>query len=179
MYQVLCKTYYVNSISKSIVTIVIVYKSSSEQSVWNKKRMYVCSFYQPKSIAILRKYSRVWNRRATGNNHWPGKFGKRINIEPWINVGPGNYMQPAQIKLHPNDNFLCHAKVQPPYFAGLIKRALSESQILLLEKKSLTKNFVGWSLNGAGTFQIVEEKKNVCCKLKVKPYFRGHIIVSR
>ena len=94
-------------------------------------------------------------------------------------MGPGNYMQPAQIKLHPNDNFLCHAKVQPPYFAGLIKRALSESQILLLQKKSLTKNFVGWSLNGAGTFQIVEEKKNVCCKLKVKPYFRGHIIVSR
>ena len=25
-----------------------------------------------------------------------------------------NYMPPAQIKLHPNENFLHHAKIQPP-----------------------------------------------------------------
>ena len=29
-----------------------------------------------------------------------------------------NYMQPAQIKLHTHDNFLQHAKIQPPHFAG-------------------------------------------------------------
>ena len=73
MYQVLCKTYYINSISKSIVTKVIVCKSSGEQSLIMqctactfgpaqscnfrkfkalKKNMYVCSLYQPKSIAI-------------------------------------------------------------------------------------------------------------------------------
>ena len=29
-------------------------------------------------------------------------------------------MQPAQIKLHPDENFLHHAKIQPPYFAGQV-----------------------------------------------------------
>ena len=33
-------------------------------------------------------------------------------------------MQPAQIKLHPNENFLHHTKIQPPYFTRKIKRAL-------------------------------------------------------
>ena len=33
------------------------------------------------------------------------------------------FMQPAQINLHPDENFLHHAKIQPPYFAGQIKRA--------------------------------------------------------
>ena len=31
-------------------------------------------------------------------------------------------MEPAQIKLHPDENFLHHAKIQPQYFAGQIKR---------------------------------------------------------
>ena len=29
-----------------------------------------------------------------------------------------NHMQPAQIKLHPDENFLQHAKIQSSYFAG-------------------------------------------------------------
>ena len=32
-------------------------------------------------------------------------------------------MQPAQIKVHRDENFLHHAKVQPTYFAGQIKKA--------------------------------------------------------
>ena len=43
-----------------------------------------------------------------------------------------NYMQPAQVKLHPDENFLHHAKIKPPYFAGQIKRALQIQKTLLI-----------------------------------------------
>ena len=37
-------------------------------------------------------------------------------------------MQPAQIKLRPDEKLLHHAKIQPPYFAGQIKRAMYSSE---------------------------------------------------
>ena len=33
-------------------------------------------------------------------------------------------LQPAQIKLHPDENYLQHAKIRPPYFVGQINRAM-------------------------------------------------------
>ena len=42
-------------------------------------------------------------------------------------------MQPAQIKLRPDEKFLHHAKIQPLYFAGQIKRALAPSAKMSVE----------------------------------------------
>ena len=48
-----------------------------------------------------------------------------------------NYMQPAQIKLHPDENFLHHAKIQPPCFAGQIKRAQSRQTYITCVQRSV------------------------------------------
>ena len=38
-------------------------------------------------------------------------------------------MLPAEIKLHPDEKFLQHAKIEPPCFAGQIKRAKVSTQL--------------------------------------------------
>ena len=42
-------------------------------------------------------------------------------------------MQPARIKLWPDEKFLHHAKIQPMHFAGQIKRASAPSAKMSVE----------------------------------------------
>ena len=52
-------------------------------------------------------------------------------------------MQPAQIKLHIDENFLHQAKIQPLYFAGQIKKV--SGKLNLTAKRIVDKTYFGLS----------------------------------